>query len=220
MGCAPFTYHPFYLQRVCFHHHHYHWSSIGNNDPKLVSKINRVVSPLVLAKIIIYQLHPTQDKITGFCTYKLRLIKCLLKLLTIDKALSHLLHLLGLSLCAFVRFKICPQTANWTAREEAKSHWLICLSFLHCAFSNVSSNHLPQKRHSHIGSIYFTFLHSAFLTLSDAGVWRLYLTLLHCAFLNVSSNCTNYFVLQNTAIEYTSRVPGIHPGPKSSTNNS
>ena len=45
----------------------------------------------------------------------------------------------------------------------------ICLIFLHCVFSNVSSNGLPEKRHSHIGCICLTFL--------------------HCAFSNVASNC-------------------------------
>ena len=45
----------------------------------------------------------------------------------------------------------------------------IYLTFLHCAFSNVSSNCLLVWMQSYIGCIYLTFL--------------------HCAFSNVSSNC-------------------------------
>ena len=38
----------------------------------------------------------------------------------------------------------------------------ICLTFLHCAFSNVSSNGLYEQMHSHIGCIYSSFLHCVF----------------------------------------------------------
>ena len=34
------------------------------------------------------------------------------------------------------------------------------LTFLHCVFSNVSSNYLPEMMHNHIGCIYLTFSHS------------------------------------------------------------
>ena len=68
-GCAPFTYdpftyHPFYLQivgkRVGFHHHHYHWSSIGRNGPNLISKINKVLSSLVLGQDSWQQIYQQQ----------------------------------------------------------------------------------------------------------------------------------------------------------------
>ena len=38
----------------------------------------------------------------------------------------------------------------------------ICLTFLHCDFSNVFSNCLREKRHSNIGCICLTCLHCAF----------------------------------------------------------
>ena len=38
----------------------------------------------------------------------------------------------------------------------------ICMTFLHCAFSNVASNCLPDVRHSYIGYICLTFLRCAF----------------------------------------------------------
>ena len=38
----------------------------------------------------------------------------------------------------------------------------ICLTFLHCAFWNVSSNCLHKKRHNYIGCICLTFLHCVF----------------------------------------------------------
>ena len=60
--------------------------------------------------------------------------------------------------------------------SSKRSHrqWLsyicyICLTFRHCVFSNVSSNHLPERMHNHIGCICLSFL--------------------HCVFSNASSNC-------------------------------
>ena len=48
------------------------------------------------------------------------------------------------------------------AREDAKSHWLHLFGFfLHCAFSCVSSNGLPERMQSHIGYICLTFPHCA-----------------------------------------------------------
>ena len=81
------------------------------------------------------------------------------------------------------------------------------------AFSNVSSNDLPEKRHSHIGCIFFstvcfqlspqipigcicsTFLRSVFSNVSSNGlpekrhshIGYICLTFLHCAFSNVPS---------------------------------
>ena len=57
----------------------------------------------------------------------------------------------------------------------------ICLTFLHCVSSNVSSNCLPQKMHNHTGYICLTFL--------------------HCAFSNVSSICLHFrrFIITQAA---------------------
>ena len=46
--------------------------------------------------------------------------------------------------------------------EDAKSHWYICLAFLHCVFSSVSSNCLPERMQSHIGCICLAFPHCMF----------------------------------------------------------
>ena len=46
----------------------------------------------------------------------------------------------------------------------------ICLTFLHCVFSNVGSNCLPEKRHSHIGYICLTFLHCVFSNVPTNGL--------------------------------------------------
>ena len=81
----------------------------------------------------------------------------------------------------FKGFSICP----------------ISLTFLHHVFSNVSSNGLPEKRHSHIGCICLTFLHCALSNVSSkrlhnrmqSHIGCICLTFLHCAFSNVSSNC-------------------------------
>ena len=63
-------------------------------------------------------------------------------------------------------------------------------TFLHSAFSNVSSNHLPEKRHSHIGCICLTFLHCAISNVSSnrlplrmqSHIGCICFTFLHCAF--------------------------------------
>ena len=43
----------------------------------------------------------------------------------------------------------------------------ICLTFLHCGFSNVSSNCLHQRMHSDTGCICLTFLHCVFSNVSS-----------------------------------------------------
>ena len=46
------------------------------------------------------------------------------------------------------------------AENQRHSHTgCICLTFLHCGFSGVSSNGLPERMHSHIGCICLTYLH-------------------------------------------------------------
>ena len=70
-------------------------------------------------------------------------------------------------------------------------------NFLHCAFSNVSSNGLPERMQSHIGCICLTFPHCVFSYVSSNGVHKrmhnhtgcICWTFLHCVFSNVSSNC-------------------------------
>ena len=71
----------------------------------------------------------------------------------------------------------------------------ICLTFLHCAFSNVSSKRLAERMHNHTGCICLIFLHCAFSNVSSKGLHErmhnhtgcICLTFLHCAFSNVSS---------------------------------
>ena len=56
----------------------------------------------------------------------------------------------------------------------------ICLTFLHCAFFNVSPNRLPEWMQSHSGCICLTFL--------------------HCAFSNVSLNCPRGCIITLVAL--------------------
>ena len=73
----------------------------------------------------------------------------------------------------------------------------ICLTFLHCASSYVSSKNFGQSRHSHIGCICLIFLRCAFSNVSSnclnhsmhIHIGCICLSFLHCEFLNVSSNC-------------------------------
>ena len=54
--------------------------------------------------------------------------------------------------------------------EKRQNHiGCICLTLLHCAFSNAFSNRLSEKEHSHIGCICLTFLHCAFSNVSSNG---------------------------------------------------
>ena len=71
-----------------------------------------------------------------------------------------------------------------------------CLIFLHCVFSNDSSNGLPERMHNHIGCIYLTFLHYVFSNVSpnrppqrmQSHTGCMCWSFLHCAFLNASLN--------------------------------
>ena len=99
-----------------------------DNDPNLVSKIKRVVSPLVLAKNHLLATTMVPPKVKQNCIklytdknmilyYEFspwRFIKCLLKLLSVDEAYSHWLHLFDFSpLCVFKCVLKLP------AREDA-----------------------------------------------------------------------------------------------------
>ena len=76
------------------------------------------------------------------------------------------------------------------AREDTNSNWF---HFLRCAFSNVSSTGLPEKRHSRIGCICLTFLHCAFSNVSSNGlhgkrnshIGCICLTFLRCVFFHL-----------------------------------
>ena len=66
----------------------------------------------------------------------------------------------------------------------------ICLFFLQCVFSNVSSNFLDKRMHSRTGCICLTFLHCVFLNVSSNHlperiqnyIDHIYLTFLYCTF--------------------------------------
>ena len=71
-----------------------------------------------------------------------------------------------LSMChfsfAFLHCEFSNVSSN-CLHEKMQSHiGCIYLIFLHCAFSNVSSNCLPERRQSHIGCICSTFPHCVF----------------------------------------------------------
>ena len=57
-------------------------------------------------------------------------------------------------------WKLCNFPNNFVSSTSMQSHiGRNCLTFLHCAFLNVSSNCLPEKRHSHTDYICLAFLH-------------------------------------------------------------
>ena len=81
--------------------------------------------------------------------------------------------------------------------KKMQSHMCcICLTFLHCVFSDVSSKNLGQSRQSHIGCIYLTFRHCAFSNVVSnclpekrhSRIGYICSTFLHCGFSYVSSN--------------------------------
>ena len=64
--------------------------------------------------------------------------------------------------CICLIFLHCPlsNVSSNSLHEKMHCHiGCIRLTFLHCALSNVSSNRLHEKMHCHIGCICFTFLH-------------------------------------------------------------
>ena len=72
----------------------------------------------------------------------------------------------------------------------------ICLSFLHCVFSHVSSDPLPDRMHNHIGCNCLSFLRCVLSNVSSKR-WHkktqnhigcICLIFLHCAFRNVAWN--------------------------------
>ena len=77
------------------------------------------------------------------------------------------------------------------------SHWLHLFDFSHCVFANVSSKHLHNRIHNHIGCICLTFPHCAFSNVASNGLHEkrhscigcICVFFLRCAFSNVSSNC-------------------------------
>ena len=72
----------------------------------------------------------------------------------------------------------------------------ICSTFLHCAFSNVSSNNLPERMRIHTGCICLTFLHCVFSNVFSKCLPEkrqnytgcICLAFLHCVFSYVTSN--------------------------------
>ena len=86
----------------------------------------------------------------------------------------------------------------------------IRLAFLHCVFSNVSSNCMTGAMRSHTGCIYKTFPQCALSNASSSGLpERIYsytgcisLVFLHCAFSNVSSYCLPEMMQSHTACMY------------------
>ena len=76
------------------------------------------------------------------------------------------IHLPQVTLITFVWLLLHRVFSNVSSNhlhERMHSHIdCICLTFLHCVFSNVSLNCMPEKRQSHIGCICLAFLHCAF----------------------------------------------------------
>ena len=58
---------------------------------------------------------------------------------------------------SFLHCDFSNGSSNDLPERMHKHKGCICLSFLHCAFSNVSSKHLDQSRHNHIGCICLIF---------------------------------------------------------------
>ena len=88
----------------------------------------------------------------------------------------------------------------------------MALAFLHHVFSNVSSNHLHEKRHTHIGYICLTFLHCASSNVSSSclpermhsDIGHICLIFLHCAV--VVAKC----LPQNICLKFL-RCPSLFP---------
>ena len=75
----------------------------------------------------------------------------------------------------FFTFLLCAFSNVSSNRlpERMQSHiGCICLTFLRCGFSNVSSNRLPQRMHNHTGCICLSFLHCTMSPLSTRNCFK------------------------------------------------
>ena len=127
-----------------------------------------------------------------YISSSLCVIKCIVKWPAWEEAQSHWSHLFDFSPCMFL---------NISSKRLREMIWgkvtlvAFFLTFLLCEFSYVSSNDLPEKRHSHIGCIYLFFLRCVFSYGSSKHLHRsmhshigcICLIFLHCAFSSVSS---------------------------------
>ena len=80
------------------------------------------------------------------------LFKCLVKLFDWKDARSQSLHLVGFSPVCFSNVFSNGMTGRMQSHTSC-----ICPIFLHCTFSKVSSNCLPERRHICIGCIFWLF---------------------------------------------------------------
>ena len=94
---------------------------------------------------------------------------------------------------------------------EQKHSRIGFICFLNCVFANVSSNVLPEKRHSHIGCICSAFLHCVFSNVSSnclpekrqSYIGCICLVFLHCVFSNVSYKCKHCDYWSNDGLTMT-----------------
>ena len=88
----------------------------------------------------------------------------------------------------------------------------ICLTWLHCVFSNVSSKYLDQRRYNQIVCIGFAFLHCAFSCASSGFLFDTmhtctgYLSFAHCSFPKASSKYLDQ-IMQNHNVCICTNVP-------------
>ena len=105
--------------------------------------------------------------------------------------------LLRLCICWLFSFIMLHHPCSSVCPKAGVKLHCFYFTFLHCVFSNVSSNCLSEKMYSHIGCIYLTFLLCEFSNVPaknldqsmQSHIGYICLTFLHCAFSNVSSNC-------------------------------
>ena len=95
--------------------------------------------------------------------------------------------------------KVPRLTRFWLVLVGFLSFFIGCISlvFLHCEFSNVSSNRLPERMQSHIHCICFTFPHCVFANVflqnlnkrKQNHIGWICLNFPYCALANVFANC-------------------------------
>ena len=70
-----------------------------------------------------------------------------------------------------VHFQMCPKN-TCPRRCIVTLVTYICLAFLQCVFSNVFSDHLPEKMHNRIGCIFWHFSTMCFLVYLKSSAWE------------------------------------------------
>ena len=144
--------------------------------PNVLSKFqkDRTVTQFLLSPILIHKRQKDKNIVSCSVTQSVILHITFFRFTSTDP-LEYMMLLYSkdstLSMCHFSLASLHSVYSNVSSNglpERMHTHiGCICSTFLHCVFSNVSSNGLPQKMQSHTGYVCLAFVHCAFSYVSS-----------------------------------------------------